>query len=131
MPYHFEWTTPGRVFLSRIEGNIQPEQINDITLQSRDMLLEGQAPVHLIIDTTGLSNIPFTLSNLSLWTANIPKGRMGWMIVVKPSKMASFALSIVSKTLNVKVKTAESVNEAINILHKVDQTLPAQLHQIA
>lgn len=123
MPYHFEWVVPRRVVLTRIEGEVQPEETTAITFKSRDMILEGQAPVHFIIDVAGLLNQPFSLSNLNQWTKNLPENIGGWWIIINPGKIAMFAISLVSKTLHIKVKTAESVEDAVYILNNVDQTL--------
>ncbi len=130
MTYHFEWIVPERVILTRIEGNVSPEDVTAITLKSRDMILEGQAPIHCIIDVAQLINQPFSLSNLGQWTGNIPKGMVGWWVIINPGKMAMFAITMVSKALHIKVKTATSVEDAIEILNKVDLTLSHQRQPI-
>ncbi|MCA0455193.1 MAG: hypothetical protein LCI00_14555 [Chloroflexi bacterium] len=127
MPYHFEWVVPKRIALAQIKGYVAPDEVTTITLKSRDMLLEGQVPVHFIIDTAELDNLPFSLPNLTRWSANIPKERVGWWIIIKPGKMTIFAITIVSKMLNIKIKTADSIDEGIQILTKIDQTLSIPL----
>lgn len=130
MPYHFEWVVPDRIVLTRIEGQVLPDDVTAITLKSRDMILEGQAPVHFIIDVTALNSQRFSLANLNQWSSNIPKGMVGWWVILNPGKMAMFAITMVSKALHIKVKTASSVEDAIQILNKVDQTLLTPLEPV-
>ncbi len=123
MPYLVEWIIPERVILVRIEGQIQQEEIALINQTSHDFILLGQAPIHYIVDVARAANQPFNFSNLSQWSTIIPKDKVGWGIIISPGKMVMFTIMIIARAFNIHVKKADSVEEAMQILNKVDPTL--------
>ena len=123
MPYHFDWIVPERVVFTRIYGEVSAEEITEILIESRQRTLSGRAPVHFIIDVSAMEKQPFTISKLNEWASNLPDRTTGWWVVINPNSVTMFAITLVSKTLGVKLKSAHSLEDAVQILEKIDQTL--------
>lgn len=87
---------------------------------------KGNAPVHSIIDATQLNDYPKSLSTLregSNISVNNPN--MGWIILVGFSKnpVLKFLSSAVNQLFSVKFKQVDTVEDAKDILRRVDNTL--------
>ena len=123
MPYHFDRVVPQRIVLTRIYGVLKPEEVTEILIESRARTLSSQQPVHFVIDLSALEKQSFTPSKLKEWSSILPSRSAGWWVVINPNAIAMFAVTLVSKALHVKVKSAQSVEEAIRILENIDQTL--------
>ncbi len=129
MPYQFDWIVPQRVVFTRIYSEVKPEEVTEILIQSRERTLSGQSPVHFIIDASALEKQSFNLSKLNEWSSILPSRTGGWWVVINPNAVAMFAITLVTKTLGIKLKSAHSLEDAIQILKNIDQTLIEQLPQ--
>ncbi|MBI1278825.1 MAG: hypothetical protein GC179_11915 [Anaerolineaceae bacterium] len=123
MAHQFEWIIPQRVVLTRIIGEISPDETTEIILESRERTSSGQSPVHFIIDVSALAQQSFSLPKLNEWSSLLPSNTSGWWVLINPNSITMFAISLITKALHVKLKSAQSLEEAIHILQKIDQTL--------
>ncbi|MBA3869957.1 MAG: hypothetical protein H0X30_12490 [Anaerolineae bacterium] len=126
MSYELSWIIPSRVLLIELEGTVPTDEMIRLNSESLAHVDAGQAPVHILIDATNLNNTPVNLHELSELSKTMHHEGIGWLILINPAKMVSFATSILSKLLQKKMKSADSIQEALMLLERVDQTLDAQ-----
>ena len=126
MAYELSWVIPSRVLLIELEGTVPTDEMIRLNSESLAHVDAGQAPVHILIDATKLNNTQVNLHELSQLSKTMHHDGIGWLILINPAKMVSFATSIVSKLLQKKMKSAESIEEALTILQKVDFSIETQ-----
>ncbi len=127
MAFELSWVIPSRVLLIEVEGVIPTDELLRLVAEVHTHVDAGQAPVHMLIDATNLINRPINLQELSQLSKSMNHESIGWSVMVKPAKMIWFATSILSKLMQKKMKSAESIEDALIILQRVDFTLDAQL----
>ena len=126
MAYTFSWVVPQRILLIELEGEVKVEEMSPLVDETHAHVNSGQAPVHILIDANKLMNRPVNFQQITQLSKSMSNPATGWWIIMNPGKMVWFTASVLSKLLGVKLKSAESTEEAIIILQRVDLTLGAQ-----
>jgi hypothetical protein len=125
MGFTKRWIKEGHVFIvDFIEPVIddEAEAFNDAMNEYFDS--SSRVLVHGIFDFTQSSSI-FSIKRMSKFT--FPKHpRMGWNIFVNmPNKQVKFFVSIATQLFKVRVRIVNSMEEAVEFLEYVDQTIVA------
>ena len=126
MAYTFSWVVPQRILLIELEGEVKVEEMSPLVDETHAHVNSGQAPVHILIDANMLMNKPVNFQQITQLSKSMSNPATGWWIIMNPGKMVWFTASVLSKLLGVKLKSAESTEEALTILQRVDLTLGAQ-----
>ena len=126
MAYTFSWVVPQRILLIELEGEVKVEEMSPLVDETHAHVNSGQAPVHILIDANMLMNKPVNFQQITQLSKSMSNPATGWWIIMNPGKMVWFTASVLSKLLGVKLKSAESTQEALSILQRVDLTLGAQ-----
>ena len=126
MAYTFSWVVPQRILLIELEGEVKVEEMSPLVDETHAHVNSGQAPVHILIDANKLMNRPVNFQQITQLSKSMSNPATGWWIIMNPGKMVWFTASVLSKLLGVKLKSAESTQEALSILQRVDLTLGAQ-----
>ena len=126
MAYTFSWVVPQRILLIELEGEVKVEEMSPLVDETHAHVNSGQAPVHILIDANKLMNKPVNFQQITQLSKSMSNPATGWWIIMNPGKMVWFTASVLSKLLGVKLKSAESTQEALSILQRVDLTLGAQ-----
>ena len=93
---------------------------------AENYLDKGNAPVHTIIDAAGLINYPKNLGMLREGTSlSVKHPNTGWVLLVgfTGNPVLKFLSSAVSQVLGVRFKQVESLEDAKNVLSRVDDSL--------
>lgn len=96
--------------------------VNDRALL--EYLPQGDAPVHMLLDVRQVTKYPMSIRAITDTTAYLKHPSMGWMINVGADSpvMRSIA-SIVTQVAGIKLRTAASIDEAHEVLRRVDLRL--------
>jgi hypothetical protein len=124
------WLEENRIAYIEIIGDMDEdgmEQFNSHFVT--EYLDHGIAPVHCIIDAKALTGYPQSLRVLRDGTAkSVKHPSTGWIVLIGfDSPVFRFLVTAVTQVLGVRFKQVESLEEAKNVLRKVDQTLPAEV----
>ena len=121
MTIRYGWLIENQVILTQMEGLISPAEFR----QWADKLnpFYNQIPfsrLHIIIDGTGLQKIPSIKEML-----NIPvHEKRGWILIVGLSdRLLQFLTSMVVQLTHTELKFVTTVEEAVEVLQRVDLTL--------
>ena len=123
MAYETEYYVDQRVIYNRFTQQMSAEDAEGANSSTLDLLREGDAPVHVIIDVSALDLIAIDLKELTA-TVDFPRdNKVGWVIVVGDNPLARIVGSLVMQDGHVKSRFVESLDEAVNILERMDATL--------
>lgn len=127
MPYNISWYIEKRVILIEINGRIDLEEFEKLHNESFDYVMQSQFKVHAIADLSQFEAIPTNLRMLSSATSQEKNHNQGMTVLVMPKMpgVIRFIASIVMQTLRLEYRMCETVDEAINILKRVDTDLSA------
>ena len=123
MAYKLSWVIPSRILLIALENEVPMDEMARMIDETHVYVNAGLPPVHILIDATKLLNKPINFPEMNRLAKSMPNPAIGWWVLVNPGKMVWFAASILSKLLQVKLKSALSIDEALTILNRVDLTL--------
>lgn len=123
MAHISKWQIENRVMLVQIEGELTTETVAGINIDLKPMLEIGIAPVHYISDVTNTENININAFKIPSALEFLKHPNMGWSVMVGGSQVLNVIANIVGNITGAKFKTAESIEEALQILQSVDPTL--------
>lgn len=124
MPAHISWYQPERIILATFEGDQTIEDITRINNTITEMIRAGKPRVHMIVDTSEMGNIPLKLSQLAAVNAYLREPNLGAIVTIGMENiLIRFLASMVSQIAHIELKTVKSMDEAMDILHRLDQTL--------
>lgn len=122
MPVEIGWKAGKRLLGVRYHGKITADDVRRLTEQMGTIVKEGTAPIHVVIDASGVSGVGIGLGDLrSLSTPNFPE--IGWMAIIAPNAVYRFFISIGVQFSRGKYKFVNSVDEAERFLVEQDSTL--------
>lgn len=126
MPVDIGWRAGKRLLGVRYYGKVVANDVRTQTEQMGALVKEGIAPIHMIIDASGISGVGIGLGDLrSLSTPNFPE--IGWMAIIAPNAMYRFFISIGVQFSRGQYKFVSSLDEAEQFLIEQDATLEAVL----
>lgn len=123
MAYKINWVIPLRILLIELENEVPMDEMVRLVEDTHAHVNVGNAPVHIMIDASKLLNRPVDFQEITRISKSMSNPSTGWWILVNAGKMMWFTTQILSKLLQVKLKSAASVDEALTILRRVDLTL--------
>ena len=126
MAYKLSWVIPLRVLLIELENEVTMGEMVLMVAETHVYVNAGVPQIHILIDATKLLNKLINFREMNEIAKSIPNPAIGWWVLINPGKMIWFAASMLSRLLNIKLKSAESTQEALSILQRVDLTLGAQ-----
>lgn len=128
MAYLIQWHIPQRVLQIKLSGEVSLQDMVKMIDETHTYVNSGQAPVHILIDATDYANTPVNFQEISKIAPTMGNPNTGWWVLINPGKMMWFTSTILSKLLGVKIKTSNSLEEALLILERVDLSLQAVQH---
>ena len=125
MAYELIWIIPSRVLLIELENVLSAEETLRVIDECNQYVSIGLSPVHILIDASNISNTRIDFQEITQLSKFMKNEDIGWWILINPTKMIGFTASVIAKMLQKKMKVANSVQEAVRILERVDFTLDA------
>lgn len=121
--YKSYWIEDGVVAYIEFIGDFDELGIIEVNEHLRDNYLDkGSAPVHAIIDASGMTGYPRSLKVLQQSTAiSVKHPNIGWVILIGfDNPLIKFLSTAVSQVLGVKFKQVETFEQAKEVLKRVD-----------
>ena len=86
-------------------------------------LSEGTAPVHLVVDVTGLTAVPTNLRQNTSMGGYLRHPALGWTVLVGGNVLVNFMVSVIGQVFKFRYSKRETLEEAIAYLTAQDQSL--------
>ncbi len=123
MAHNIQWIIPLRILEIELWDEVAMTEMTTLVEETHTFVNAGQAPVHILIESSKLMNRPVNFQEINRIAKSMGNPGTGWWVMINPGKMISFVASVLSKLLGIKLKTANSIEEAQSILQRVDLTL--------
>ncbi len=123
MPYQTRYSVNERVIHNRLYGEMTPEDPAGFNAATLDLIRSGDAPVHLIFDTSSLEPVNVPLKNVVEMVTFPGENKLGWVIIVGENPFARFVGSMLMQAGRVKYRMVGSMDEAVAILQRMDTSL--------
>jgi hypothetical protein len=123
MPYTLEWYQPQRIILFKLVGKMSEEEVEQSSHNLyHDFLEPGQAPVHILYDSTDLTDYPRNLILVRhAATKYMKHPKLGWLIIYGPDNLTlRFLGKVVSQIMRVQFRYVSTKEDALEILHRID-----------
>jgi hypothetical protein len=124
MPYQTSWYLNQRVVMTRVSGEYRLEELQDCIRTALELIRQGQAPVHHIVDLREISNYPGTVREFiqEIRVVNA-EPRLGWTIMLTNNQLARFFGAIASKVGNQPFSAVPDLSAANKTLLKIEPGL--------
>lgn len=123
MPVEVSWMYSNRVIKVHQYGKVSSHQIVDAIAEAREMMKQGIAPVHTIVDGLDVEGKPdVALGDMRKLIPTIHE-TTGWMIVMQNRTMDRFFTSVGMQIAGIRYKFAPDEKSALKILLECDPTL--------
>lgn len=127
MPAQSEWIVPGRILVSHFFGDLKLEEVKASNNEAQEWIAnEGVAPVHTIVDMSGIQRYPTSLKDVRDIVRVDHPDMAGWTIIVSGNTIIRFISSTVSQLLRQKVRVFDGLDDAYTFLWSTDSSLPAE-----
>lgn len=124
MAYRLEWYLQDRILLTTYEGTLTLENLREVNQATKDLIeTSPYAPVHNIIDSRNLDHFPKSLNEMSQVADVLKNAKAGWFIVINHNPVQNFIVTILANTFKTTIKSARSMDEALDILYRMDLSL--------
>ncbi len=126
MPVELSWQQPRRVIYERFYGTVTLEEIGSIQQEFFHYLDNGEAPVHAIIDMSGVRDFPKSINKIRTALMADNSGKMGRMVIVTgPNLILRFITSTISQLSfkNAQFTFCTTIDEAVQYLHLRDDSI--------
>jgi hypothetical protein len=71
-----------------------------------------------------MTKFPMSASQIHQLSRWLYRAKTGWIILLSPGRMVGFLGRVIMGMARMRFKTAETLDEALNLLYKEDATLP-------
>ncbi len=120
----FEWYIQDRVIFHRGVGDQTLEIILKNNNRFIQMIEEGSAPVHIIVDARQVGLIPLPLFRLSQATSFFKHPSLGWFIAIPSSPTIKFIAGFLPQIVGLpRYRVVRDLDSAIVLLKEKDLTL--------
>jgi hypothetical protein len=130
MPYEMTWLVDKRVLYVVLTGELVLDELHELVTQSREMTDNGINPVHAIADATRSHSLPKHINGILKEFKQVTPQDTGFTVIIANNALTRFFAQTLLKIMRLEVRFAPNVDEALNILHRVDQTIPITFPQL-
>lgn len=123
MSVDYNWYIEKKVILGRVSGIVTTEMADEVNLYLNALLNAGDPPVHYINDVTQVENFNINATKLPNMMDFIKHPNLGWTVIVGANQLIKVVGNIFMGVANMKFKTADTLEEAMQILRNVDNSL--------
>lgn len=123
MPYELNWRIENRVIWLRVWDVVTMDEINTISPQIMEMLNAGSAPVHLLADYTDVTRMPFSLQHSQKAVDVQAHPHIGWVMTITNNQRMRFITTILLQITSMWMRQFAKVDEALEFLQHVDDSL--------
>jgi hypothetical protein len=123
MTHKSSWLIEKRVVLLEYNGNVDKAEIMQLNEDLENFLNNGESPIHIISDNRNMGNAELSIQVARDTFSAMKKPGWGWVILIGVGRLIRFFAEVFATQFNVKIKTANDLEEALTILKKLDMSL--------
>lgn len=123
MPHTIEWLQEGKVIMSRFYGVLTMQEMFEATPEYIALFEEGNPPVHIITDMSGLTQYPTNLLQTREALSYMGHEGMGWQAYYGAPALASSLINVFTTVMQTRLSTFRSFDLAIAFLHEKDSAV--------
>jgi hypothetical protein len=127
MPYQVNWYQDKRIIFNKLYGACDFESAVEASTQVSQLLAEGNAPIHLIVDMSDLQSFPTNVTRLNGMTSYLKNPSLGWVVVIGGNSLSKFVVNVISQIIKFRATQRFTLNDAVQFLESNDVTLAAQV----
>ncbi len=80
MPFTTQWLQENRIIRTQLLGKLSEQEAKEMSAAHAQLLDAGTAPVHLVVDVTGLDSIPINLRQNTAMGEYLRHPSLGWTV---------------------------------------------------
>jgi len=123
MAYETSWADDKRIIYTKLSGILTSKEAQEMSDTHAKFLSEGTAPVHLVVDVTGLTAVPTNLRQNTSMGGYLRHPSLGWTVLVGGNVLVNFMVSVIGQVFKFRYSKRETLEDAIAYLVAQDQTL--------
>jgi hypothetical protein len=124
MPFDAYWIHESRVTAGRFWGEITMEELVEANKVAIERIRAGTPPVHVVVDTLAIEKMPVNLKAITGLIAYTKEPNLGYIIYVAHNPLVSFFNAAITRMAGAKSETVRTMEEALAMLPRLDQSLP-------
>lgn len=122
MPCDVDWLIDDRIVRAKYYGIVTAGDIRQQAATTVAMIDMGVAPVHVLIDSSGVESVGIGIGDLrSLSVKTLPT--VGWTVIIAPNTLHRFFISIGMQFTRGNYKFVDTEDEAIDFVIGQDPTV--------
>lgn len=123
MAQQTEWLLEGRIIRQHAYGVVTIDDIRDSNATVIKLLREGEAPVHVLVDSLDIHHTEFNVKLLTEATSFFKEPTLGCVVYITTDRMVGFLQSIASQLGRAEYRIVKTREEALDTLKRIDLTL--------
>jgi|GEM_PF-1082538 hypothetical protein len=124
MPITITWIVPRRVLLTTLTGDIEQQDILELTENIRARIAEGEKPVYHISDSRQLGKVAVSLAGFQKMLKSVSMfSELAWTIDINTHALNKMLAAIASQFVGVRGRTVASLDDAIAFIKFIDPAL--------
>jgi hypothetical protein len=120
MTVNISWYAENRVIFADVEGVVDMNEMNSSNDTFIKLLDSGQAPIHLLVDTSKLTQFPTNLNALRKSQGYLAHPNVGWIIMVNTNPLLNFLAHMVTSIAKANTRMVKSLEEGKQLLRTLD-----------
>lgn len=116
MSFEIQWRSELQAIYLKMAEVVTPAEVMDMNRATIALAQEHPAPIHIIIDTLAVTEIPTNLRWVLQMMLTNPASPTGWNIVVQKNPLIQLMASIILRVLRVPFHFCATMDEAIAFL---------------
>jgi hypothetical protein len=117
------WAIPDRVLLVTYTDGLNKQNLRQVTNGMQQFYEAGEKPVHVITDARGMESLDADLSTMQNALNVMRQDGWGWMMLIGTDNLKGFFARILAHSFGLDIRMADSPEEALASLRRLDQTL--------
>ena len=127
MSYEINWYIPQRVLLIHLTGELDLNAVEAMARDTKTMLEQGTAPVHILLDDTLGGAPPKSLREMKVRMETVKDSGVGWVVGIgEVNAVAQFLVPFFMKIVRINFVRHTTLEDAVQFLVQRDITLQNQ-----
>ena len=126
MTHTISWYLDKRIVLVQYSGTLTSDELQIAVPETVRTMDQGIAPLYMVVDVSAVGKFPMNLGELKRLTeAQHPK--LSWVAMVGMNSLARFIVTALSQFADLKIRPANSVEEAVAYFAEIDASVKESL----
>lgn len=124
MSFELSWYIPNRIISVRLTGELDIDDVEAMAMDVAEMLEEGHAPIHILLDDVDGGRPPISLNKLKSKVELGTHPSLGWIVAIgEANPVAKFLIPLLMQVVKIKFVRHSTMETAIAFLEQRDISL--------